>query len=339
MANLQVSGGLSINLLQNGDNLNTTLNATSPLYQTFKSGTTSFAPDWATMSDMDRPVIFPRIYSVMEVRTIVPSDVSWKYNGVAMTFDVNGVATAPDIAAGKVKQIDYNGSKALRMIGNVASDTNNDSDVITFLGSVTSSGQRVPVSADITLLVEEASNNLYRLFLIMTDDVIDGDDTSLSIKAMLYNNGAIVSTGSQFEFTDQAGAVLQAKGSSDTLTVTKAMVDSELMIVCKAYVNDLVVAQEQRQVWDATDPYTIICDKGTSVRQASSDDVTYNFSLMNARTGTSVPGTVFVIKVYRNADSGDITSQFSVTNTAITVTGAKIAEHKSLYVDTSCTVG
>lgn len=339
MANLQVSGGISINLLQNGDNLNTTLNATSPLYQTFKKGTTNFVPDWAAMSDLDRPVIFPRIYSVMEVRTIVPSDVSWKYNGVAMTFDVNGVATAPDIAAGKVKQIDYNGSKALRMIGNVASDTNNDSDVITFLGNVTSSGQTVPVSADITLLVEEASNNLYRLFIIMTDDVIDGDETSLSIKAMLYNNGAIVSTGSQFEFTDQAGAVLQAKGSSDTLIVTKAMVDSELMIVCRAYINDMVVAQEQRQVWDATDPYTIICDKGTSVRQAAGDDVTYNFSLMNARTGTSVAGTVFVIKVYRNADSGDITSQFSVTNTAITVTGAKIAEHKSLYVDASCTVG
>ena len=92
-------------------------------------------------------------------------------------------------------------------------------------------------------------------------------------------------------------------------------------------------------MWDVTDPYTIICDKGTSVRQASSDDVTYNFSLMNARTGTSVVGTVFVIKVYRNADSADITSQFSMTNTSITVTGAKIAEHKSLYVDTSCTVG
>lgn len=338
MANLQVSGGISINLLQNGDNLNTTLNATSPLYQTFKKGTSNFSPDWATMSDTDRPIVFPRVYSVMENRTIVPSGVSWEYNGVAMIFDVNGVAASPDIVSGKIKQIDYNGSKALRIIGNVASDTNNDSDIITFHGNVTSSGQNVPVSADITLLVEEASNNLYRLFLIMTDDIIDGDDESLSMSAVLYNNGAAVIDGAQFEFTDQANNILQTKGTSNNLIVTRAMIDSELMIVCKAYVNNLVVAQEQRQVWDSTDPYTIICDQGTSVRQRSIDNITYNFSLMNARTGSVVAGTVFTIKVYKNSDGSDITTQFAITDNAATVTGAKIAEHKSLYIDASCTV-
>lgn len=338
MANLQVSGGISINLLQNGDNLNTTLNATKPLYQTFKKGTTDFVPDWANMSDTDRPVIFPRVYSVMESRMLIPFNVSWKYNGVAMTFDASGIATAPDLVAGKMKQIDYNGSKALRMIGNVASDVNNDSDTITFVGSVTSSGQTVQVSADITLLIEEASNNLYRLFLIMTDDVIDGDETSLLLGAVLYNNGAEVTTGVQFEFTDQAGTVLQAKSTNDTLVVTKDMIDGELMIVCKAYIDDLVVAQERRQVWDATDPYTIICDKGTNVRQAAGDNVTYNFSLINARTGAIVSGIVFVIKVYKNADGTEITSQFTITDSSVTVTGAKIAEHKSLYVDAACTI-
>src|SRR5690554_6936336 len=190
MSNLQVSGKLNISLLQNGDNLNTTLNATAPLYQTFKKGTENFTPNWATMSDLDRPVIYPRVYSVMENRVIIPTDINWKYNNVAMSFDAQGIATAPDIAAGKIKQIDYNGAKALRMIGNVASETNNDSDIITFIGNINSSGQTVPVSADITLLIEEGSNNLYRLFLVMTDDVIDNDEESLSMKAILYNNGA-----------------------------------------------------------------------------------------------------------------------------------------------------
>ncbi len=338
MANLQVSGGLVINLLQNGDNLNTTLNSTSPLYQTFKKGTSNFAPDWQTMSDANRPIVFPRIYSVMENRTLIATDATWKYNGVAISFDVSGIATMPDIAAGKIQQIEYNGSKALKMIGNVASDTNNDSDNITFSGNVVSSGQTVPVSADITILVEEASNNLYRLFLVMSDDVIDGDENSISMKAVLYNNGTIVSNGYQYEFKDQAGNVLQAKNTTDILIVTKAMVDSELIIVCNAYVNDAIVAQEQRQVWDSTDPYTIICNKGTKVRQAAIEDVEYSFSLLNARTGAIVLGTVFSIKVYKNADSTDITSQFATTNTAITVTGAKIAEHKSIYIDASCTV-
>ena len=339
MSNTKVSGGISINLLQNGDNLNTTLNATAPLYQTFKKGTEDFTPNWGSMSDLDRPVVYPRVYSVMENRVILATDVNWKYNSVAMTFDAQGVATAPDIVAGKIKQIDYNGSKALRIIGNIASDTNNDSDIITFLGNINSSGQVVPVSADIPVLIEEASNYLYRLFLTMSDDVIDNDEESISMTAVLYNNGAKVSTGVQFEFTDQAGTVLRAKGASDTFVITRAMIDSELMVVCKAYVSNNAVAQEQRQVWDSTDPYTIICDQGSQVRQRAIDNITYAFSLMNARTGSVVAGTVFVIKVYKNSDSSDITSEFTTTNTSITITGTKIAEHKSIYVDASCTVG
>jgi hypothetical protein len=338
MANLQVSGGITINLLQNGDNLNTTLNATKPLYQTFKKGTSDFVPDWANMNDADRPIVFPRVYSVMDAALLVPTNVSWKYNNVAMTFDGTGLATAPSLVAGKIRQIDYNGSKALKIVGNVASETNNDSDTITFTGNVTSGGQVVTVSADITLLVEEASNNLYRLFLLTSDDVIDGDQTQISLQAALYNNGALVITGVQYEFLDQGGTVLKTKSTSNILDVTKAMVDSELMVVCKAYVNNVAVAQEQKQVWDATDPYTIVCDKGTNIRQRQNEDVTYSFSLLNARTGAVMTGTVFTLKVYKNSNSSDITSQFTKTNTSITITGAKIYEHKSLYVDAACTI-
>lgn len=338
MANLQVSGGVSINLLVNGDSLNTTLNSSAPLYQTFKRGTTDFVPNWATMTDTDRPIVFPRVYSVMEARTLIPTGVSWKYNGVAITFDENRVATAPDICAGKIKEIDHNGSKALRMIGNVASETNNDSDTITFSGTVTVSGQQVIVSADITVLVEESSNNLNRLFIVMTDDVIDGDETSLSMRAVLYKNGVHATSVVQYEFLDIDGTVLRAKGASDTFNVTKDMIDSELLVVVKAYEGEVVVAQEQKQVWDSTDPYTIICDKGSLVRQRSIDDVTYAFTLLNARTGNAVTGVTFTIKVYKNSDSSDITSEFSPTSNSVQISGAKIALHKSLYIDAACTV-
>lgn len=334
MANLRVSGGVNISLLQNGDNLNTVLMSNLPLYQTFKKGTQDYSPNWATLPSAQQPIIFPRVYSVMEAVTIAPSNVSWKYNGIAMTFDGSGIATAPSVCAGKIKQIDYNGSKALQIIGNIASDTNNDSDIITFNGSAVNTD----VSAEITLLIEEASSNLYRLFLNMTDDVIDGDETSLTMTASLLNSGVQVTTGVQYEFVDQAGIVLRAKGTSPTIVVTRAMIDSELMVVCKAYVNDVVVAQEQRQVWDSTDPYVIICDQGSNVRQKPTTDLIYAFSLLNARTGTTVPGIAFTIKVFKNSDKTNITSQFGKTDTSITITGTKINEHKSLYVDAECTV-
>lgn len=338
MANLRVSGGVNISLLQNGDNLNTVLMSNLPLYQTFKKGTTDFNPNWATVPSAQQPIIFPRVYSVMEAQVLAPTNVTWKYNGIAMTFDGSGVATAPSICAGKIKQIDYNGSKALQLIGNIASDTNNDSDYVTFTGVVTASGQTVSVSAEITILVEEASANLHRLFFNMTDDVIDGDETSLTMTAMLFNNGSQVTTGVEYEFLDELGTVLRAKGVSSTFTITRAMIDSELLVVCKAYVSNVVVAQEQRQVWDSTDPYTIICDKGSQVRQSATDNVTYSFSLLNARTGATVSGIVFTIKVFKNSTAADITSEFTKTNTSVTIPGTKIVLHKSLYVNVECIV-
>ncbi len=334
MANLRVSGGVNISLLQNGDNLNTVLMSNLPLYQTFKKGTQDYNPNWATLPSAQQPIIFPRIYSVMEAVTMIPTNVSWKYNGIAMTFDGSGIATAPSICAGKIKQIDYNGSKALQIIGNIASDINNDSDVITFTGRASGTD----VSAEITLLIEEASANLYRLFLNMADDVIDGSETSLTMTAALFNAGAQVTAGVQYEFLDQAGTVLRAKSTTPSFEITRAMIDSELMVVCKAYVNDVVVAQEQRQVWDSSDPFVIICDQGSSVRQRATTDIIYAFSLLNARTGATVSGIVFTIKVFKNSTAADITSQFTKTNTSVTVPGAKINEHKSLYVDVECTV-
>lgn len=338
MANLQTTGGVNISLLVNGDNLNTTLNSTAPLYQTFKKGTSDFTPNWGTMSDALRPIVFPRIFSVMEGRTLVPSDVSWKYNDVDIVFDENGIATSPSIIAGKIQEVTYNGAKALKMIGNVASDTNNDSDLISFTGRVNSSGQSVLVSADITVLVEEGTNNLYRLFLMMQDDVLDPGDASLSMKAMLYNNGALVSTNVQFEFLKLDGTVLRAKDPSDTLNITPSMVNGELMVVCKAYVGSTMVTQEQKQVWDVTDPYVISCDQGSNVRQRAIDDITYTFSLLNARTGVEHAGAIFTIKVYSNATLADITGEFNPQSPSITITGAKIQQHKSIFLEAQTTI-
>lgn len=335
---INVSGGVVVNLLQNGDNLNTSLNATAPLYQTFKKGTADYTPDWSTMPDDDRPIIYPRVYSTMQAEVLSISNIIWEYNGVTMEFDSSGICDYPEVAAGKVKQVTHDGVKALKLIGNLASDVNNDSDIVSFSGDVFASGQHLNVSAEATILIEEASANLYRLFLNMTDDVIDGDEESLTIVADLRNMGAAVTKGVEFEFLDAAGKVLRAKDPEATFVVTRKMIDSELMIIAKAYVNGKIVAQQQRQVWDSTDPFVITCDQGSNVMQSGRDDLIYSFTLLNARTGTVMTNIDFTIKVYRTRDNEDITSQFSKTTTSITIAGVKMIEHKSLYLAVSCIV-
>jgi hypothetical protein len=60
---------------------------------------------------------------------------------------------------------------------------------------------------------------------------------------------------------------------------------------------------------------------------------------MNARTGSVVAGAVFDIKVYKDEDNSDITSQFTTkTDTSITIPGAKIDEHKAIFLNASTTI-
>ncbi|GEM_PF-2515137 len=337
MANLNVSGGVNINLLKNGDNLNTVLIATSPLYQTFKKGTSDFSPNWEK-NPVSRPTIYPRIYSVMEAKTIVPVNCAWKYNGAQMAFDGNGLCTSPEIPAGKIRKTTFNGVEALVIEKNLASSTNNDSDVISFSADATASAQTLKVSAEIQLLIEEATSGLYRLFLSTADDVIDGNQTSISLEAMLFNQGVKVTTGVQYEFLNEVGTVLQAKSTNPIITLTKAQIDAEMLVYCKAYMDGVVVSQERKQVWDSTDPYTIICDKGTNINQLSSEDINLSFSVMNARTSLIVSGVTFAIKVIKNATLADITGEFAKTGTSVTIPGAKMLQHQSIYVDVSCTI-
>ena len=285
MADINVFASVSISPLINGDNLHTSLNSTLPLYQTFKKGTEDFSPNWATSNDADRPVIFPQVFSTMEGRSLSVKDVSFKYNSVLMTFDDTGLCTAPAIPQGKVKLVDYNGSKALKIIGNIASEDNNDSDTISFVGKVQASGQDIQVSADTTLLVEESINNLYRLFLVSKDDIIDGDEEYVTATAILYNNGVKVETGVEYEFSDVDGSVLQARGLSNTIQLTKAMIGGQLVLVAKAFQGDLLVAQEHRLMYDSTDQHKIVCDKGRNVKQDIRKDEKYTFMLQNRRTG------------------------------------------------------
>jgi hypothetical protein len=327
----QVSNFTSIDLLENSESLNVVLNATSPLYQTFKKGTTEFSPNWETMPDAQRPVIYPRVYSTMEAVVVAVTDIGWKYNSVAMVFDAeDGLCTYPDAAADKFKQIDYNGSKALKMVGNVASDANNDSDTITFTGKVSASGQTLDVSADITLLIEEASNNLYRMFLNMDDDVLDGDETQLSMTAQVFNNGTLVSSNIEYEFLDIEGNVLRAKNTSGTLAVTGEMINGQLMVVCKAYIGSVPVATEQRMVWDSKDAVSLHCDQGSRIVQKLAETKTYTYYVVNHRTGVQIPDsnvTYSSIKVLRISDRVDISDQFTIGTNNVVVPGAKIKDN------------
>lgn len=335
MANVtEVYGSLTITKLVNGDTLNARLYSTNSLYQTFKKGTSDFNPNWETMPDADRPIIFPRVYSsVLGSEVDVITDVSWLYNQQPMSFNGSGIATAPDVCAGKVQKVTYQGREALKMIGNVASDNNNTSDTITFNGRVNVSGQEPMVSAETTILIEESASNIYRLLLESTDNIIDGDETGTELNATLYSGGHKVTTGVEFLFVDMLDNVLQSKSSNSKLDLDRDDVHGEIIVVCKAYVGNKVVAEAQRQILDWTDPFIIQSNVGDKYTQDPKKDETFTFSVINQRTGNIVPGATFVIRAWKlNPTRTEITSEMTITPTTIFVPGAKIDTEDTIQV-------
>lgn len=329
MSAVEVYKSITIKKLINGVSVSATLYSTSPLYQTFKRGTNDFNPNWETMPDGERPVIFPRV-SPAGGGDLPITDIGWRYNQQQIMFNSNGMATAPDVCAGKVRKTIYNGVEAIKVIGNVASDTNNTSDTISFFGKVRASGQLMDVSAETTLLIEEGIENLYRLILEMTDHIIDGNETSIKMQAKLFNDGNLVTTGAQYEFIDTTGAALRPKSSDPVFNIHKDMVHGEVIVTCKGYIGNKVVGQDQRQVIDKTDPYEIDASVGDIVMLDPKDNVVITFYLLNQRTGQRVSGATFTIRVFKENPRLDITSEFTKSPTTITIPGSKIDQYDIL---------
>lgn len=328
---LEVYGSISVLPLVNGDTINARLESTQSLYQTFRKGTEMFNPNWVTMPDKDRPIIFPRIYSSNlggEVDDI--SDVSWKYNQQPIIFDSNGVASSPGVIDGKIKKVIYEDREALKLIGNVASDENNTSDTITFTGRISVSGQEPFVSAETTILIEEATGSNYRLLLEISDHIIDGDETGVDAKAILYVGGQKVTNGVKYQYLNTLDQVLRDKSESPEYFLSKDLVHGEIILRVKAFVDNVEVAEAQRQVLDWTDPYAIQCTLGGETHQDFKKDTTYIFNLVNQRTGMPVADPRFDFAARIRSSSVDIAGDLAQTDTTITLPGATLNEHGAI---------
>ena len=269
----EVSATTSVRRLRNGKEVTSKIDCNhGDAQQDYKGkdsdGNAVVAPDWAVSVD-DRPIFWAEVLS--NQTRIIYTDDKWTYNATLLTFDASGLSTNTGLV-GTFKKITYQGVPALQIMKNLASEDNQDNDMLYLdfaykVGGIDTRGQG---SAQIR--IGRAATDVYKGAIIPVDDkgfVIRENGVSLQLHARLRLGGVLVAVDKYtVEWKKQTSGVLEAlkndagqnivDPSSHTITVTSGMVNSCLNVY--AIFKDLQgneLTSDTQGVIDASDPLSI----------------------------------------------------------------------------------
>lgn len=198
-----ISNKFFIQVLEDGSTLHGQLLSTITPTQSYKDG--SFIPNWATTASA-RPLIYLSLQNGGS--DITPdSGYTWKYNGTTITFSssTTTVTIGSTSYTGNVDtnfsgvffKTTYNGMPALGIIGNLASSSNVDIDVIRFDGTKTLVTNPVSFSCMINVTITQWTSGGYLGVLTFPNgNEISQAGQSLSCTAALYNESGVVTVAS-----------------------------------------------------------------------------------------------------------------------------------------------
>ena len=339
-----VSGSVHITGIVDGDQISGQLRATLPLVQYIKKDTAQCSPDFVAQPST-QPTIYPNVTSQVEQRRleILSGTEKWFYNSesVELTFDASGNCTGPGSAAGKFKKVTYNNGDfnvpALKIVGNLAAETNKDSDVVSMEGAVDSAGHTLPFRLDITFRIEEIEGDPYIGYI--NDEtgngaVLDDDTTSVSLKAYLMKSGSLVTSGITYQWQKLVSGVWTniSGATAQTLTVTKGDIEATELRQVKMTVNGTIV-YAQIEVNDETDPRVINWNASGSTKLSRTiNTVTLNPKVVRRDSGvedTSFTGKPFTFNIF-NAKGEAYSPITSPTSTSVTI---KYDDVKAAFMD------
>lgn len=255
MSSNSCTGTIVITRMKNGDVLTFTLESTgkvSPV-QSYIKDTKTVTPQWNTETF---PEITPTVVSTSD-REVKLGAHSWEVAGQPLTFNGGGV-TGKDWQGSWVKDASgkfamNTATGALRIIGNLASESNTDNDVIRYKGTATVSEHAQEVTATYTARIIQSGENAYNFWIDRSRSTLTESDPETELKAVLYQGSAKVQ-GAEFTWTYSKGGVMKtAKG--ETLTVKRDDVDWALLVTCEAKVDGVSVGRDSVTIKDAADEY------------------------------------------------------------------------------------
>lgn len=267
---MKLEGGFTLIGLMDGTTVNGFLRVEgTPLVQRYNKGTSQFTPDFEALADNKKPTLVIILRDVATGEIMKPQTITYKYNGVTLTFGSDGLSTNSGMT-GYFKKLDsYSatiGSQsyqlpALRVMKNLVPISGYDNDRISVSGTIEIGGQSIAfneLSKDV--VIQESTGNAYDV--IISDDkggALTEAGESLTCTASLYKDGIEVTdySGFTFQWVKLLGTGDTNWGTARTQKVTTGDIDNILKIRCDIKSGGSVVASGFTQITDYSDPYYV----------------------------------------------------------------------------------
>lgn len=267
---MKLEGGFTLIGLMDGTTINGFLRVEgTPLVQRYNKGTSQFTPDFEALADNKKPTLVVILRDVSTGEIMTPQTITYKYNGVTLTFGSDGLSTNSGMT-GYFKKLDsYSatiGSQsyqlpALRVMKNLVPISGYDNDRISVSGTIEVGGQSIAfneLSKDV--VIQESTGNAYDV--IISDDkggALTEAGESLTCTSTLYKDGIEVTdySGYTFQWVKLLGTGDTNWGTSRTQKVTTGDIDNILKLRCDIKSGGSVVASGFTQITDYSDPYYV----------------------------------------------------------------------------------
>lgn len=332
-----VSNNFVITALLNGTTINGSVRVDNlPLVQRYKTGTNQFVPDFDALAENAKPVAFPLLMFNDTGTIATPSSVTFKYNGIVLTFDAAGLSTNGSMV-GVFKKITYpfvvGGTTyqiaALRVMKNLVPLSSYDNDLLSINGTVELGGQQIPFAEmNKEVIIEESVGNQYDVVITNTkgSQLLTPTD-SLTETVTIYKDSVVVSdlTGFSFKWYKLSGlGDVLFGGTTRTQTIAATDVDNVQKIRCDVLQGGSVVASGYDEITDFSDPYDVRFDvtgsNGTQLSQGETATITPK--VVKRSTGDVVTGFSFSFNTKNNAGqdfilTGKSTDKFTAANALV----------------------
>jgi len=351
----EVQAGLKLIAVMDGTSINGYLRVeNTPLIQRYNDAGV-FTPNYETLAENSRPAVVPILTDVSTGSLMTPQSLTWKYNGVVLTFGSNNLSTNSGMAGVFKKVTNYStnyGStaktvEALRVMKNLVPLSGYDNDRISVSGTIETGGNSISFNEISTeVIIQKSTGSTFDL--VMGDGTLTQDTRELTMDASLWNEGSEVTdlSGYSFEWkiVNADGTETGLKNSSTTHTqkVTADDVDFQARIRCTCKKGSDVVATAFATVTDLSDPvyvqFNITGIDGTTVKSGQTAVVTPVATRRDSGDTVSTGSWSWQTQDNAGKDftlTGKSASTFTGTNASVTYTDMVRAGYgMNIYVST-----
>lgn len=267
-----VSGMISFTRIIDGNIITSNLYSTKILVQRLKKGADTPLPDWTNVEH--QPIIYPRVIGQSTGKRVTLYSHTWFYNGAEIntsdgrfeliTYDDGGV-TVP----------------GLKIIKNIATHDNLDTDIISFSAKTSIGGVEYDVKANIDVRLEEMVGDPYDGVIDVTEGgVIDDGTPEITTTAILYKGGAVITEGVTYKWyritTEGKEEIKPNPATPNKMQFKDVDINSELTIKVDFYYQNQIVYSVSKTLSDETDTLYlhVSISNGQSLREGESSVLT-----------------------------------------------------------------